>query len=224
MVSQRYGVETLGVGADDVCYSAAKLFFAYGLGNSMAFPLWVGASSVLSPARPTPDAHLRAHRALPPHLLLRRADALRRPARGARATREPDLSSLRYCVSAGEALPAALFERWRERTGLLILDGIGSTEALHIFIANTPREWKPGTSGRPVAGYEARIVDDAGRAVERGASGTLQIRGDSTAKYYWNKPEKTRDDHARRRLALDRRHLPAGRRRASSSTKAAPTT
>ena len=89
-------------------------------------------------------------------------------------------------------LPAArVFERWRERTGLLILDGIGSTEALHIFISNTPTVLKPGTSGRPVPGYEARIVGDDGREVEPGASGTLHVRGDSTAKYYWNKPEKT---------------------------------
>jgi benzoate-CoA ligase family protein len=192
VVSQRWGVETLGLDAGDVCYSAAKLFFAYGLGNSLACPMWVGASSVLSPVRPTPDLTFELiERFRPtfffgvPTLYAGQLAALERS--------KPDLGSLRYCVSAGEALPIALFERWRERTGLLILDGIGSTEALHIFIANTPREWKPGTSGRPIAGYEARIVDNAGRVVERGASGTLQIRGESTAKYYWNKPEKTRD-------------------------------
>jgi benzoate-CoA ligase family protein len=192
VVSQRYGVETLGIGPDDVCYSAAKLFFAYGLGNSMAFPLWVGASSVLSAARPTPDLTFELIQRFRPTFFFG-VPTLYAGQLAALERLKPDLGSLRYCVSAGEALPAALFERWRERTGLLILDGIGSTEALHIFIANTPRSWKPGTSGKQVAGYEARIVDDSGRAIEPGASGTLQIRGDSTAKYYWNKPEKTRD-------------------------------
>jgi benzoate-CoA ligase family protein len=196
VVSQRYGVETLGVGPNDVCYSAAKLFFAYGLGNSMAFPLWVGASAVVSPVRPTPEITFDLIERFRPTLYfgvptLYAAQFAALDARS--ADRPPDLSSLRYCVSAGEALPAALLKRWRERTGLLILDGIGSTEALHIFISNTPEDWKAGTSGRPVAGYEARIVDDAGAEVERGASGTLRIRGESTAKYYWNKPEKTRE-------------------------------
>jgi benzoate-CoA ligase family protein len=198
-VSQRYGVETLGVGAADVCYSAAKLFFAYGLGNSMAFPLWVGASSVLSPVRPTPELTFDLIERFRPTLyfgvptLYAGQLAVLDRAHATPDLRAPDLSSLRSCVSAGEALPAALLARFRERTGLVILDGIGSTEALHIFIANTPRDWKPGTSGRPVRGYEARIVDDGGGAVERGVSGTLHIRGESTAKYYWGKPEKTRE-------------------------------
>ena len=191
VVSQRYGVETLGIGPDDVCYSAAKLFFAYGLGNSLAFPMWVGASSVISPARPTPELSFDLIERFRPTLFFG-VPTLYAVQLAALENSKRDLSSLRYCVSAGEALPAALFERWREHTGLLILDCIGSTENLHMFIANTPREWKPGTSGRPVAGYEARIVDDAGREVERGDSGTLHIRGESTAKYYWNKPEKTR--------------------------------
>ena len=234
VTSQRYAVETLGIRADDVVYSAAKLFFAYGLGNSMTFPLWVGASSVLSAARPTPEAHLRDHRALPPEPLLRRADALRRPARGARRVadacrapggrpRRPDLSSLRYCVSAGEALPPALFERWRERTGLLILDCIGSTEALHMFIANTPREWKPGTSGKPLHGYEARIVDDDGSPVAPGS------RALSTSAA--SRPRSTTGTNPRRRARRcsptvgSRPATPTARTRtASSSTRAAPTT
>ena len=191
VTSQRYGVETLGIGTDDVFYSAAKLFFAYGLGNSMSFPLWVGATTVLSPARPTPELTFEIIERFRPTLYFG-VPTLYAGQLAALERATPDLSSLASCVSAGEALPAALLERWRKRTGLVILDGIGSTEALHIFIANTARDWKPGTSGRPVPGYEARIVDDAGREVERGTSGALHIRGDSTAKYYWNKPEKTR--------------------------------
>jgi benzoate-CoA ligase family protein len=191
VVSQRFGVETLGIGPGDVCYSAAKLFFAYGLGNSMLFPLWAGASSVLSPARPTPELTFELIDRFRPTLFFG-VPTLYAGQLAALERLKPDLSSLRCCVSAGEALPAALLERWRERTGLLLCDAIGSTEALHCFIANTPREWKPGTSGKPVPGYEARIVDDSGRAVGPGFSGALQIRGDSTAKYYWNKPDKTR--------------------------------
>ncbi|MCB0871705.1 MAG: AMP-binding protein, partial [Solirubrobacterales bacterium] len=97
----------------------------------------------------------------------------------------------RWCVSAGEALPAEIFRRWQEKTGTTILDGIGSTEALHIFISNTPAMQKPGTSGFMVPGYDARIVDEAGAPVAEGEAGALQIRGGSTARIYWNKPEKT---------------------------------
>ena len=103
----------------------------------------------------------------------------------------PDLSSVRYCVSAGEALPADIFRRWKEKTDLIILDGIGSTEALHIFMSNQPEDQRPGTSGHIVPGYEAKIVGDDGKDVPRGEAGTLVIRGDSTARAYWNKPEKT---------------------------------
>jgi len=102
-----------------------------------------------------------------------------------------DLSSLRACVSAGEALPADMFRRWQEKTGTVILDGIGSTEALHIFIGNRLDDYRPGTSGKPVPGYEVRILDENGKPVPKGESGRLWIRADSAAKYYWNKPEKT---------------------------------
>jgi acyl-coenzyme A synthetase/AMP-(fatty) acid ligase len=102
------------------------------------------------------------------------------------------LSCLRACVSAGEALPADIFRRWKEQAGCLILDGIGSTEALHIFISNRADDYRPGCSGRPVPGYEAIILDDAGKEVPAGDSGHLMIRGPSTAKYYWNNPEKTK--------------------------------
>ena len=185
-----YATNALGVVEDDICFSAAKLFFAYGLGNAMTFPLWAGATAVLSGQRPTPDMTfdiIDKHKPTlyfgVPTLYAAQLRALDDAPR--------DLSSLRACVSAGEALPADIFRRWRERTGTLILDGIGSTEALHIFISNTSDDYRPGTSGRPVHGYEARIVDEEGAPVAAGETGRLFIRGDSTAPYYWNNPERT---------------------------------
>ena len=192
-----YATDTLGVMEDDVCFSAAKLFFAYGLGNGMTFPLWAGATAVLSGQRPTPEMTFDIIEQHEPTLFfgvptlyaaqLRALDDHPEPVEG----RPRDLSSLRACVSAGEALPADIFRRWRERTGTLILDGIGSTEALHIFISNTSADHRPGTSGRTVPGYEARIVDEDGDPVPQGETGRLMIRGDSTATHYWNNPERT---------------------------------
>jgi len=188
--SQYYGVETLGVAADDVCFSAAKLFFAYGLGNGMTFPLWVGATSVLLEGRPNPQSTFEVIEKFKPTLYFG-VPTLYAAQLQAMETARPDLSSVRWCVSAGEALPANIFNRWKERTGLTILDGIGSTEALHIFISNTAKQLRPGTSGRVVPGYRARIVDEHGKDVRNGESGQLMIAGDSTAKYYWNNPERT---------------------------------
>ena len=185
-----YAADTLGVVEDDVCFSAAKLFFAYGLGNAMTFPLWAGATAVLSGQRPTPEMTfdiIETHQPTlffgVPTLYAAQLRALDESPR--------DLSSLRCCVSAGEALPADIFRRWRERTGTLILDGIGSTEALHIFISNTADDYRPGTSGRPVPGYEASIADEEGEPVPAGETGRLFIRGDSTATRYWNNAERT---------------------------------
>jgi len=188
--SQFYGVEVLGVREDDICFSAAKLFFAYGLGNGMTFPLWVGGTSVLYDGRPTPQSTFETIETFRPTLYfgvptlyaaqLQALDQLR-----------PDLSSVRLCVSAGEALPADIFNRWREKTGLIILDGIGSTEALHIFISNRIDDLMPGSSGRVVPGYQLRIIDESGQEAPAGEPGRLWIRGDSTARCYWNNPEKS---------------------------------
>lgn len=192
VTSQLYGADLLGVTAEDSCFSAAKLFFAYGMGNAMTFPLWVGGTAVLSDQRPTPDMTWDVIATFRPTIFFG-VPTLYAAQLQSLETTTPDLSSLRVCVSAGEALPADVFRRWKEKTGLTILDGIGSTEALHIFISNRIDDVKPGSSGRLVPGYEARIVNESGAPVPDGEPGKLFIRGDSTAAYYWNNEEKTRE-------------------------------
>ena len=188
--SQLYGADVLGVREDDVCFSAAKLFFAYGLGNGMTFPLWAGATSVLLDGRPTPPSTFETIERFKPTLFFG-VPTLYAAQLQALESGRPDLSSVRLCVSAGEALPADIFRRWKERTGLTTLDGIGSTEALHIFISNREGDVRPGTSGKVVPGYQARIVLEGGREAPPGETGRLHIRGPSTAACYWNNPEKT---------------------------------
>jgi benzoate-CoA ligase family protein len=190
VTSELYGVRVLGVTEADVSFSAAKLFFAYGLGNGMTFPLWTGGTAVLDERRPTPDTTFEIIEKFRPTLYYG-VPALYAAQLVALERRKTDFSSVRACVSAGEALPAEIFRRWKDRTGTVILDGIGSTEALHIFIGNSLADHRPGTSGRPVPGYEARILDENGRPVPNGESGRLWIRGESSARYYWNKPDKT---------------------------------
>lgn len=191
VTSQLYGMDVLGVGHDDVCFSAAKLFFAYGLGNAMTFPLWSGGQTVLFPGRPTPNDMfdmVQRYKATVyygvPTLYAAQLQALE-------ASADWDLSSVKACVSAGEPLPADILRRWKEKTGLDIYDGIGTTEILHIFIANRPGDVKAGTSGRIVAGYEALILDEYENPVPDGETGNLHIKGGSTLKYYWNNREKT---------------------------------
>ncbi len=188
--SQRFGVETLGIREGDVFYSEAKLFFAYGLGNNLTFPLWVGATAVLNEHRPGPATSFPLIKQCRPTLYFG-VPTLYAAYLQHFSREKPDLSSVRQCVSAGEALPAEILRRWHEETGLWILDGIGSTEALHIFISNTSRDIRPGSSGRVVPGYSARILDEHGVEVADGESGQLFISGDSTARCYWNNIERT---------------------------------
>ena len=188
--SQFYGVQVLGIQETDVCFSAAKLFFAYGLGNGMTFPLWVGASTVLYDARPTPQSTFETIEQYKPTLYFG-VPTLYAAQLQAFGNEPCELSSVRLCVSAGEALPADLFNRWRQKTGLIILDGIGSTELLHIFISNRVDDIKPGSSGRLVPGYLARIVNETDAVVLPGECGQLWIQGDSTARCYWNNPVKS---------------------------------
>jgi 4-hydroxybenzoate-CoA ligase len=187
-----YGAQVLGIEADDLVFSAAKLFFAYGLGNAMTFPMSVGAASVLLPDRPTPDAVLSVMRRHQPTIfggvptLYAGLLADRSLDRGAGSAR------LRRCISAGEALPDSVGNRWRQTVGIDILDGIGSTEMLHIFLSNRPGQLRYGTSGVPVPGYEARIVDESGNDAPDGESGALLVRGPSAAEGYWNQRQKSR--------------------------------
>jgi 4-hydroxybenzoate-CoA ligase len=190
--AETYGAKVLGIGPDDVMFSAAKAFHAYGLGNSLTFPMSVGATAVFLPDRPTPDAVLATMAAYDPTLFggvpTLYAGLLASPyiAPGAGS------SSLRRCISAGEALPADIGQRWKSVVGVDILDGIGSTEMLHIFISNHPNDIRYGSSGKPVPGYDARIVDEHDRPVAHGEAGELVVRGDSAAEGYWNQRAKTR--------------------------------
>ena len=188
--SQLYGVDTLGFGEDDTSFSAAKLFFAYGLGNAMTFPLWVGGSCVLEPGRPTSDGIFDAiTRFSPSHFF--GVPTLYAALLAALDSSKANVDSLRTCVSAGEALPPDILRRWQEATGLSIYEGIGTTEALHIFIASRPDALKPGYTGKMVPGYTARVLDEDGNELGTDAPGNLEIYAPSAAKYYWNKPEKT---------------------------------
>ena len=187
-----YAGPILGITESDVCFSVAKLFFAYGLGNALTFPMSVGATTVLLPHRPTPDLVaeiLKKHQitifyAVPTFY----AGFLASPA----APQRGELK-IRRCVSAGEALPPDVGRRWSERYGVDILDGIGSTEMLHIFLSNRAGDVRYGTSGKPIAGYDLRLVDDDGKIITaRGEMGELQVRGPTSAMMYWNNREQSR--------------------------------
>jgi benzoate-CoA ligase family protein len=188
--SELFGRGVLGVSEADVIFSAAKLFFAYGLGNAMTFPLWTGASAVLLDVRPTARNTLAIIERYRPTLYFG-VPTLYAAQLQVLESFHPDLSSLRACVSAGEPLPAEIFRRWKERTGATILDGLGSTEVLNTFLSNRLDDVRPGTSGRPVPGYEVRIIAPGGGEAATGEQGRLQVRGPSTAAYYWNNPERT---------------------------------
>jgi benzoate-CoA ligase len=191
--AELYAQGVLGMTESDRSFSVAKLFFAYGLGNAMYFPFAVGATAILWPGPPTAAnvfTIIEKHRptlffSVPTNYAMLLAHHRDGP--------DFDLSSVRYAVSAGEALPAALFERFKERFGVEILDGIGSTEILHIFISNRPGAIRPGSSGLVVPGYEAKLVDEENRPVAVGEIGNLLVKGDSTCAFYWNKHEKTKD-------------------------------
>ena len=190
---ETFARQVLGIRATDRAFSAAKLFFAYGLGNGGYFPMGAGAQSVLYPHRPTPEGVFEVITRRRPTLFFGVPTLYAGMLAVKEAETRYDLSSLRLCVSAGEALPDEIYKRWRDRFGVEIIDGIGTTEILHIFLSNRPGAARPGSSGLPVPGYEAIIVDDAGAAVPRGEIGNLRVKGDSTMAYYWNKHDKTKE-------------------------------
>jgi benzoate-CoA ligase len=188
-----YAEQVIGYRETDRVYSAAKLFFAYGLGNAGYFPMGVGGQSVLYPGRPTPDVVFEILTKHKPTLFYGIPTLYASMLAVKDAETRYDLSSLRLCISAGEALPDELYKRWRDRFGVEVIDGIGTTEILHIFLSNRPGAARPGSTGRPVPGYEAVVVDDEGRPVTQGEIGNLRVKGDSTMAYYWNKHDKTKE-------------------------------
>jgi benzoate-CoA ligase len=191
MTAELYGRNVLGLGETDTVFSAAKLFFAYGLGNSLTFPLAVGATAILMAERPTAvsvSRMLRTHRpsffyAVPTlySMLLASPELPQREA-----------MALRRCVSAGEALPEAIGRRWAAHFGVDILDGLGSTEMLQTFLSNRPDDLRYGTSGKPVPGYAVRLLGEDGREVAAGEVGELQVKGPSSAAFYWNNRDGSR--------------------------------
>ncbi|HVK69304.1 MAG TPA: benzoate-CoA ligase family protein, partial [Polyangium sp.] len=188
-----YGERVLGIEPDDVVFSAAKSFFAYGLGNGITFPFHVGATAVYLPDRATPDTVMRVLREKRPTIFYGVPTLYASILADPKNNREAGSDRLRVCVSAGEALPKEIGEKWFERFGAHILDGIGSTEMLHIFMSNRPGDVRYGTSGRPVAGYDVKLVDDAGEPVPDGEDGSLWVRGPSSCVSYWNQRQKSLD-------------------------------
>jgi benzoate-CoA ligase len=189
--AELYARPVAGYREEDVVFSASKLAFAYGLGNSLTFPLAVGATAVLMAERPTPAAIIQRLRKHQPTIFCTIPTAY------AALLAHPDLPragelSLRCCCSAGEALPEEVGKRWRQHFGVDVLDGIGSTEMLHVFLTNRPGDVQYGTTGKPVPGYEVRIVDEQGVPVACGESGELQIRGPTHALNYWNNRTRSR--------------------------------
>jgi benzoate-CoA ligase len=179
----------LGMNENDLCFSASKMFFSYGLGNSLYFPFRFGGSTVLWPEKPDPERILQVIEKYKPTFFFSVPTLF---ARFLRVEKKYDLSSLRVCLSSGEPLPPAIFHQWKERTGLELLDVVGSTEATHDFLANRPGRAIAGSSGEVTPAFEAKIVDDEGREVPIGEVGNLLVRGDATAPYYWNKHEQTK--------------------------------
>ena len=186
-----FGAQVLGIRENDVVYSVAKMFFAYGLGNAMSFPMSVGATTILWAGRPTPDATFSIMREQKPTIfcgvptLYAALVAAQQKASGA-----PE-HNIRLCTSAGEALPREVGDRFQELWGAEIVDGVGSTEMLHIFLSNRPGDIVYGTSGRPVPGYEVRLVDEHDEDVGEGEVGELLVRGPSSADGYWNRRHKS---------------------------------
>jgi len=191
LTAELYAQGVLGIRESDVCFSAAKLFFAYGLGNSLSFPLATGATTVLMAERPTPDAVFKRLTEKKPTMFYGvptlYAGMLASPAFPATAS-----LNLRTCISAGEALPPQISKNFKDKTGIEILDGIGSTEMLHIFLSNRPGDFRHGTTGKAVPGYELKLVDEQGNEVKQGELGELLIKGATAANLYWNNRAKSR--------------------------------
>jgi benzoate-CoA ligase family protein len=193
LTAQLWGVNTLGLREDDRTFAVAKLFFTFGTGGNLIFPWYAGASIVLyaGPPRITENVldHITRHK---PTIFYNAPTGYAAILSYEGLAEKYDLSSLRLCVSAGEALPGPIWQAWKERTGLDIIDGIGSTENYHIFISNRPGDICPGSSGKPVEGYEVKIVDEAGSEVPRGEIGNLLIKSETASLSYLHQYERSK--------------------------------
>ncbi len=188
--SDTYAKHVLGLTEEDICFSVSRLFFAYGLGNSLSFPIRFGASAVLLSSPPSPEKVLETLVTYRPTVFFGVPTMYNSLLKKMNSWEVP---GLRMCLSAGEALPPEIYKQWKNKTGLDIVDGIGSTEALHIFISNRPGAVKEGASGSVVPGYEAKVVNEEGTEVETGETGHLIIRGESLTPGYWNRPEQNQE-------------------------------
>jgi 4-hydroxybenzoate-CoA ligase len=190
--AETYASQVLGIREDDVCLSAAKLFFAYGLGNALTFPMSVGATTVLNSERPTPATMFALMNKYNPSIFFGVPTLFSAMLHDEALKHERGGTRLRICTSAGEALPESVGNTWKARFGVDILDGVGSTELLHIFLSNSPDDIKYGTSGRPVPGYKVRLVNEAGTEVADGEVGELLVDAPSAGEGYWNQRSKSR--------------------------------
>ena len=190
-----FAKRTMGVGENDLTVSVPKLFFGYATGTNLLFPFAVGGATALFSERSTPEKLFEVIERYRPTILTT-VPTMINAMLNSEGAAQRDLSSLRFCYSAGEALPVELYTRWVENFGVEICDGIGSAEMFHIYITNRPDDVKPGSLGRVVEGYEARVVDAEGREVPTGEMGTLRVKGDSAALCYWNAHEKSKETFA----------------------------
>ena len=190
--SDTYGQKVLGIREDDIAFSVAKLFFAYGLGNGMTFPLSVGATAVLMAGRPTPDAVFNVINTQKPTIFYGVPTLYAAMVHELQSGKQKADAPIRLCVSAGEALPTEVGKNWEKHVGAPILDGVGSTEMLHIFLSNRPDDIEYGTSGTAVPGYEVRLVNEKDEDVADGEVGELLVAGESSAADYWNQRDKSR--------------------------------
>jgi benzoate-CoA ligase family protein len=189
--SEHYAVGMLGVTEDDVIFSAPKLFFAYGLGNSLSFPLWAGCTAILLEDRPSAKNTLDMIERFEPTLYFSVPTLYAAQVAAMEESRAIKMARTRLCLSGGEPLPPAVIERWKRLTDVDVLDGIGSSEALHIYAQNLPGRLKLGSAGQVVPGYRLRILNAEGEEASDGEPGELVVQGESIAKLYWNKPQKT---------------------------------
>ena len=191
LTADLYGTPIAGIKESDVCYSVAKLFFAYGLGNAMTFPLSVGATTVLLADRPTPEGVAALLKQYPITVFYAVPTFYAAFLNSSNAPQKAEVK-IRRCISAGEALPEEIARKWKERYGVEISDGLGTTEMLHIYLTNAPGATKYGTTGRPVPGYEIKLIGEDGQPVKQGEMGEMYARGPTSAIMYWNNREKSR--------------------------------